>query len=383
MDSHDFDVHVFNSNPGWGSCHGEMRNVTLHGCVTWPKPPAHSSVRCEGFWPWRRGVKIATFLNNRYCKWLGDSARKLAQLIDLLQPDIIHSHELSLAGNLVLEAKQRLKTQLPPWIVTNWGSDICHNAKLKAHQAKIREVLATCDYYTCETQRDVGIAREYGFKGTILRPVMPNPGGFRFDEIEYLRMPGPTSQRPVVMLKGYQHSVGRAIVGLRALEMCKDVLKDYKIRLHSCSDEVAIASEVLAHDTGLDIEIIPQCDYYELLRMRGQARVSIGLSMSDAASISFLEALVMGSFPIQSDRGATADWIEHGKTGLIVPPEDPDVVADALKRALTDDALVDAAARANEAMARERLDFYKLRGHVARWYEAIAAERGIAECRAA
>jgi hypothetical protein len=377
IDNDCFDVHVFNSHAGWGTCHGEMRNVTLHGCCAWPKPPAHSSVRLEGFWPFARGTRLAAFVGNRYCSWLRDNARKLAQVIDLLQPDIVHGHEMSMAGYLIVEAQQRIKTRMPPWIMTNWGHDIYYRSRLRAHQPRIRQVLSACNYYTCETQRDVGLARDHGFTGRILGPVMPNPGGFRFEEIEPLRTPGPPSRRRMVMLKGYQDAIGRAMTALRAFELCRDVLDGYKICIYSSGDDVTNASEALAFDTGLDIQTVPHLSYYELLRMRGEARVSVGLSMSDAASISFLEALIMGSFPIQSDRGSTHEWIEDGKGGFIVPPEDPKIVAAALRRALTDDALVDSAARINDSVARDRLDYYKLRNHVLSWYQTIARENNI------
>ncbi len=161
-----------------------------------------------------------------------------------------------------------------------------------------------CAYYTCETERDLRLAAEFGFRGECLLPVMPNPGGFRFDEIASLHQPGPTSKRRLILLKGYQGMFGRALAGLYALELCQDLLRDYKIVINTPAAEVAAAAEILARSKNLQIELIPHIDRYEdMLQLRGQARVSIGLSVSDAASISFLEALAMGSFPIQSDRG--------------------------------------------------------------------------------
>src|SRR5579859_7582319 len=54
-----WDIHLFNSNPIWGACHADLRNVTLHGCVSWPAPNAHPSVELEGFWPFAHGIKVA------------------------------------------------------------------------------------------------------------------------------------------------------------------------------------------------------------------------------------------------------------------------------------------------------------------------------------
>ena len=78
--------------------------------------------------------------------------------------------------------------------------------------------------------------------------------------------------------------------------------------------------------------------------------------MSDGISTSFLEAMVMGSFPVQSWTSCAGEWIVDGKSGILVPPDDPAPVAAALRRALTDDRLVDAAAERNRAEAGRRLD---------------------------
>jgi glycosyltransferase involved in cell wall biosynthesis len=370
-----WDLHLFNSHPDMGPGHTMLRNVTLHGCRFWQAPPdMDASVHTKGFWPFPQGSFLVNKVARYFLRVQDHAARQLARLIKTLRPDVIHSHEIQHGGYLMTQALRYLDGALPPWIVTNWGNDIFFFGKLKEHEPQIRKVLSACTYYSCETQRDLRLAEEFGFRGECLLPVMPNPGGFRFDEIASLRQPGPTSKRRLILLKGYQNIFGRALVGLYALELCQDLLRDYKIVVYSAADEVAAAAEILARSTNLQIEVIPHTNRYEdMLRLRGQARVSIGLSVSDAASISFLEALAMGSFPIQSDRGSSHEWIRDGEGGFIVHPEDPHMIATALRRALKEDELVDRAAEMNLRVARERMDFYRLREHVANWYQRITA----------
>jgi hypothetical protein len=88
--------------------------------------------------------------------------------------------EIQAAGYMTLEVKRRFLDKFPPWIVTNWGSDIYLFGRLPEHEKKIREVLYGCDYYTCECERDIALSKEFGFKGRIL-PVFPNTGGFDLD----------------------------------------------------------------------------------------------------------------------------------------------------------------------------------------------------------
>ncbi len=59
------------------------------------------------------------------------------------------------------------------------------------------------------------------------------------------------------------------------------------------------------------------------------------------------------------------------------------MIAAALRRALQEDQLVDRAAAMNFEVARERMDFYRLREHVVNWYQRIAAVRHPATSKAA
>jgi glycosyltransferase involved in cell wall biosynthesis len=82
----------------------------------------------------------------------------------------------------------------------------------------------------------------------------------------------------------------------------------------------------------------------------------------------------MGAFPIQSDTACGSEWLVDGQTGLIVPPEEPEAVERALRKALLDDGLVDRALDANWAVARARLDQAAIRPRVLESYERVLRE---------
>lgn len=301
------------------------------------------------------------------------TTKALAFIMRWLQPDIVHSLEIQHAGYLMLEARKILKGKFPAWIVTNWGSDIYLFGRLAEHKPRIEAVLASCDYYSCECQRDIKLAKELGFKGKTL-PVFPNTGGFDLKKISTFRNIEPPASRRMVLLKGYQHWAGRALVGLQALRLCADLLQNFTIAISVASPEVRIAVELFSQDTGIPVEIIPFIPHDDMLRYYGQSRIYIGLSISDAISTSLLEAMVMGTFPIQSCTACADEWIVHGKSGFIVPPEDPTVIADAIQRALSDDVLVNQAAEFNARTARERLNYSIIQQQVVKMYRDIYDE---------
>jgi glycosyltransferase involved in cell wall biosynthesis len=149
---------------------------------------------------------------------------------------------------------------------------------------------------------------------------------------------------------------------LRAIERCADILAGYEVVIYSASKEVLIAAELFSKSTGVQTTIIPKgTSHHEILKLHGKARISIGLSISDAISTSLLEAVVMGSFPIQSWTSCGNEWIEDGKTGILVPPDDPDVVENAIRKALTDDNLVNNAADKNWLTSAEKLNANSLK----------------------
>jgi glycosyltransferase involved in cell wall biosynthesis len=122
-------------------------------------------------------------------------------------------------------------------------------------------------------------------------------------------------------------------------------------------DDVVIAAELFRKSTGIPLEFVtPGSPHEVILRLHGESRISIGLSISDGISTSLLEAMVMGSFPIQSFTACADEWLVDGESGILVHPDDPDNVEAAIRRALSDDDLVNSAAEHNRRVAEERLD---------------------------
>jgi glycosyltransferase involved in cell wall biosynthesis len=146
---------------------------------------------------------------------------------------------------------------------------------------------------------------------------------------------------------------------------------------------VTAGVEALAEQTGLSVQIVPHCKHDDMLALHGRARVSIGLSMSDGISTSFLEAMILGSFPVQTYTACADEWVVDGKSGLLVPPEDPEAIARAIRRAVTDDALVDRAAELNARTAQARLDYETIRKQVIANYVRVWQGRRVSPTQAA
>lgn len=375
-DLHLFPTELYHLRP-------ELKGVTIHDVEDprrWAGQPGvtlHDRFYAAFGRDW--ALPFGRYRASQWITWwqtqFANQAWRLARLIDRLRPDIIHSLGLHLGGYITLAAREECRRPFPTWVVTNWGSDLFLFGRLTEHKERLAKVLNTADYYWCECQRDVELAKSWGVPSERILPTVPVSGGFDIEHAEKLRTPGPTSGRRVITVKGYQDWAGRALVAFQALRGCSDLLAGYRITVYTGGrdpEPVRIAGELLSQDLDIPVTFVPPRTPHEaMLRLHGQSRISIGLSISDSIAISLLEAMLMGSFPIQSNTGAAYEWIEDGKTGLIVPPEDPHAVTEAIRRALWEDHLVDSASAINQQVIAERCERRKIAQCVVSTYERI------------
>jgi glycosyltransferase involved in cell wall biosynthesis len=87
-------------------------------------------------------------------------------------------------------------------------------------------------------------------------------------------------------------------------------------------------------------EILVDCDAFVLA------------SRNEAMPVSILEAMASSLPVVATDVGSVREVVVHGKTGLVVPPEDPAALGAALRNVMMDEKL----ARAFGAAGRERVE---------------------------
>lgn len=300
-------------------------------------------------------------------------AETIARIVDDVCPDIVHSHEFQAGAYTTLLARSLCAQPFPAWIVSSWGSDIYFYGRDAQHRRAIEHVLSLADGFGAECIRDVTLARAAGFRGLVL-PVVPNAGGYDLAQACALRAVGPASHRTAVAVKGYQHRFGRAISALDALDGCGDLLAGRELLLYSASQPaVTEHARRLANVHHARLTVVNDVPNSEIIRLHGRARVSIGLSISDGASTCFLETLLGGSFPVQSFTACASEWVIDGTSALLVDPTNQPSVVRAIRRALTDDDLVDSAQAINDRTVAARLDRATVRAAVADGYRQVAA----------
>lgn len=369
-----WDLHLF--DPINRLVHEELQGVRLY--TGWKKPFVPPGTRVSYRWPFLRGRH---FLERRLPRlWkriLPEAGERLARLVRRLRPDCIHTLGLQHHGEALLRARSLLGGELPaPWLYSCRGSDIYYYRRFPEQEEVIRGVVGSCDYYMCNCDRDVRLAEEYGLRGEFLG-LFQGGGGFPVREMRRGCRTGPPSRRRTIAVKGLETDFGNALVSIEALEKCARALAGYTLRFYQAHPRVREAAQRLGDDTGVAVEIVPRVSFREIWRLFGEARLAIGVSLSDGVPNTLIESMIMGAFPVQTDPGgASSEWIEDGVNGRLVPHDGPEAIAGAVTEALSDDPLVDAAAERNHQIAFERVDDSKVRPRVLDAYRRVVAQSG-------
>jgi glycosyltransferase involved in cell wall biosynthesis len=224
-----------------------------------------------------------------------------------------------------------------------------------------------------ECERDVEIARNLGFVGRLFPP-FPVTGGYEIADGPKNNLKTKTSARRVILVKGHTRFVGRGTQALHALKELSDQLAGYQIIVYSADPKAKKLANLFAKQTGLPIKVFGrgQIAHQDLLEMFKSARIYVGISLSDGISVSLQEAMVCGAFPIQTDTSCAGEWVVNEKSGFIVSPNDHKGLVTAIRTALENDDLVDAAAEINYEVARERLDRSKVLAVSNNFYDSSA-----------
>jgi len=275
-------------------------------------------------------------------------ANRLTLLLRENHFDLIHAIEFQGAAYLLEDISKKMEIA-PRIIVTNYGSDIVFFAKKEEHRQKIVKVLQIADYYSAECERDYVLATELGFNGTFL-PCIPNAGGFPLNSVSTFEVQA--SKRKVILVKSIGETFGLGAVSLKAISIFMKVNTEYEVCLYSVTNDLLQQATELKRSHPGRVEIITRSQKLSrqaLLDKFSRSRVYLGCSASDGISTSFLESIIYGAYPIQTNTSCAEEWISKGFIGSTPKPSVEEILNELFKT--TSDKLVDNAQEINQRLA--------------------------------
>lgn len=267
--------------------------------------------------------------------------------------DTVHAIELNHAGYIAKNIPQQIENKKLKFISSVWGSDIFWFSKFKIHRKNLSEILSKSSLLISECKRDLELAKNLGFNGRFIQ----SSSLFGFSEKELYYEISKPSTRKVILIKGYESFVGRASLALKAIDEIIDELSDFQLVIYSANRKTKKIARKISKDKKISIKIYKkrQLTAGQMLELFASARVHIGISLSDGVPASLLESMVSGTFPIQTNTSCGEQWIENGKTGLLIDP-DVNQIKSAILLGLKNNKLVDEAMIANRNLAKSRLN---------------------------
>jgi len=297
----------------------------------------------------------------------------LAQILREWQPDIVHTLGIEQGGEFFLNVRRRFGLEpIGKWVLqTRGGSDLALAHLNPERRKQLVDILGACDQLISDNLDNFRIARELGVREEQLATIAPVPGTGGID-VESLQKKwhGPTStRRSIVWPKAYDSAWGKMLPTFEALKMVWDKIQPCEIHMLSMNAESNMWYWSLPEEIRRSCRPRERVARAEVLELLPQARVMLAPTLIDGIPNSLYEAMACGAFPILSPIETVTSVVKNEENVLFARNLYPHEIAGALARAMTDNALVDAAAQKNLELVRRIasrdlirprvIDFYK------------------------
>lgn len=299
----------------------------------------------------------------------------LRRYLDRLRPGLVHAHYLTSYGFLGALSGHH------PLILTVWGSDVLISPqKSRLIRWLTGYVLKRVDLITCDAEHLIDKMVELGAVREKLRLIY-----FGTDTQAFT-----PQRRESGFGEGLQlGSDSLLVISLRRLDPVYDV--ETLIRavpqvvgqvpnarfLIAGDGEQRDALEQLASSLGVldSVRFVGLLDSEQLPRYLASADVYVSTALSDGGlAASTAEAMACGLPVVITRFGDNEKWVTDGEGGFVIPPGEPDVLAEKLVYLLKNQEIRKQFGRVNRRTIEEKNNYYKEMARVERLYQEIVEE---------
>lgn len=312
--------------------------------------------------------KKIPFLYEKIIPFLEITANEaLEKVIAEIQPDVIHSFEMQSCSYSIFKTME--KHPKIKWLYSCWGNDLFYYKQFPSHLKKIKKVLKRVDFLHTDCYRDFEIAKELGFSRMHVG-VIPGGTGYKLEETNLYKLP--LIERKIILVKGYEHNLGRGLNVIKALESIIKNIQKYDVVVFGAHQKVI--DYIKTNQLNFEFFGRHELSHQELMQLMGKSLFYIGNSISDGMPNTLLEAIAMGAFPMQSNPGkVTEEIIENGVNGLLINnAESIDEIKGVVLKAISYDEILQSASKKNHDIAIEKLEYSVNKKKVIQIYNLIA-----------
>jgi glycosyltransferase involved in cell wall biosynthesis len=337
-------------------------------------PVAFSAVKKQNPRP-QSGSSRTLGLRTLIRQWVGPltisrSARKLRAFIQEIQPDLVHALRVPYEGMLTAEALSGM-TSKPPFIVSIWGNDFTlHAPSTPLMGYYTRKTMNAVHALHADCERDIRLAQTWGL--SVDKPTLeaPGNGGIRSDV--FYPPEKPVTNPVIINPRGFRAYVKNEAF-FKSIPLVLAKRRDARFICSSMQGE----SQALQWMKELKIEhavqLNPPLSHAQMGDVFRGAQVIVSPSIHDGTPNSLLEGMACGCFPIAGDLESIREWITPAQNGLLVDPNNPQAIADAILFALENEDLRHKAAGLNAKIISARAEYEGNMGKVVKFYKSLKA----------
>ena len=354
-------------------------------------PVAFSAVKKQTSHP-GSGLSYTLGLRTLIRQWFGPltiprsaALRKLRAFIREVQPDIVHAMRVPYEGMLTAYAltggfdtgeKNARPTQPPGFLVSIWGNDFTlHAPSTPLMSYYTRKTMNAVHALHADCERDIRLARAWGLSVDKPTLVTPGNGGIRSD-VFYPPASREFVKEPVIINPR----------GFRAYVKNEAFFKSIPLVLAKQNDARFICSSMAGESQAMQwikqlgiehaVQLNPPLSHAQMGDVFRGAQIVVSPGVHDGTPNSLLEGMACGCFPIAGDLESIREWITHGQNGLLVDPNNPQAIADAILIALERGDLRREAAGLNAKIISARAEYGMNMKRVGEFYEAVIRNGG-------
>ncbi len=337
-------------------------------------PVAFSAVKKQTSRP-GSGSSRSLGLRTLIRQWIGPltiarSARKLRAFIQEVQPDIIHALRVPYEGMLTASALTGgFDTQPPRFLVSIWGNDFTlHAPSTPLTSYYTRKTMNAVHALHADCERDIRLAQTWGLGVDKPTLVAPGNGGIRSDV--FYPPKEPVTNPVIINPRGFRSYVKNEAF-FKAIPLALAKRSDARFIFSSMQGEPQALQWMKELKIEHAVQLNPPLSHAQMGDVFRGAQIVVSPSIHDGTPNSLLEGMACGCFPIAGDLESIREWITPGQNGLLVDPNNPQSIANAILIALEREDLRREAAGLNAKIISARAEYRMNMKRVGEFYELV------------
>lgn len=295
--------------------------------------------------------------------------KELRNIVNEVKPDLVHALRVPYEGMLASALPKKF-----PLLITIWGNDFTLHARANAKMGQLtRKVMERANGVLADVHRDITLAHQWGLSISKPTLVVPGGGGIHLEEIKktetkdirHLTLP---KNSPIIINPRGIRAYAKTDTFFQAIPA---VLEEYPDTIFLCpgmKGKPEAEKWVSKLSLQKNVRLFDTLDQHTLWAVFHQSQLSLSITTHDGTPNTLIEAMACGCFPIAGDIDSIREWIVPGVNGLVIDPNSPQDLSNAIILALTHDDLRTKAQNHNQNLIKTRAEVGLVRNLLRSYY---------------